>query len=50
MGIGEISMWSLDRDQEDPHGALSYGEDNSSSLVQTPFEFSDIFNAFTGFA
>lgn len=44
----EIAMWSLSRDQEDPAGALSYAEDNSSSLVQTPFEFSDIFNAFTG--
>ena len=50
MGLGEIAMWSLSRDQEDPHGVLSYAEDNSSSLVQTPFEFSDIFNAFTGHA
>jgi hypothetical protein len=50
MGLGEIAMWSLGRDQEDPAGALSYAEDNSSSLVQTPFEFSDIFNAFTGSA
>jgi hypothetical protein len=50
VGLGEISMWSLGRDQEDPAGALSYAEDDSSSLVQTPFEFSDIFNAFTGYA
>ena len=49
VGMGEISMWSLGRDQEDPAGALSYAEDNSSSLVQTPFEFSDIFNVFTGY-
>jgi hypothetical protein len=49
VGLGEISMWSLGRDQEDPAGALSYAEDDSSSLVQTPFEFSDIFNAFTGY-
>ncbi len=47
VGLGELSMWSLGRDQEDPKGALSYAEDDSSSIVQTPFEFSDIFNAFT---
>jgi hypothetical protein len=35
VGLGEIAMWSLGRDQEDAHGALSYAEDNSSSLVQT---------------
>ena len=48
--MGEIAMWSLGRDQEDPAGALTYAEDDSSSLVQTPFEFSDIFNAYTGYA
>ena len=47
VGLGELSMWSLARDQEDPKGALTYAEDDSSSIVQTPFEFSDIFNAFT---
>ncbi len=47
VGMGEISMWSLARDQEDPKGALSYAEDDSSSIVQSPFEFSDIFNAYT---
>jgi hypothetical protein len=46
-GLGELAMWSLARDQEDPAGALTYAEDDSSSIVQTPFEFSDIFNAFT---
>ncbi len=49
VGMGEISMWSLARDQEDPAGALSYAEDDSSSIVQSPFEFSDIFNAFTAY-
>ena len=49
MGLAEVSMWSLARDQEDPAGALKYAEDDSSSLVQTPFEFSDIFNAFTDY-
>ncbi len=47
-GVGELAMWSLARDKEDPAGALPYAEDNSSSIVQTPFEFSGIFNAFTG--
>ncbi len=50
VGLGELAMWSLGRDQEDPKGALSYAEDNSSSIVQTPYEFSDIFNAYTGSA
>ena len=49
VGMGELAMWSLARDQEDPAGALSYAEDNSSSIVQTTFEFSDIFNAFTDY-
>jgi hypothetical protein len=48
VGMGEISMWSLGRDQQDAAGALTYAEEDSSSLVQTPYEFSDIFNAFTG--
>jgi hypothetical protein len=40
VGMGEIAMWSLARDQEDPAGALTYAEDDSSSLVQTSFELS----------
>jgi hypothetical protein len=31
-------------------GALDYAQDDSSSIVQSAYEFSDIFNAFTGFA
>jgi hypothetical protein len=49
VGMGEIAMWSLARDQEDPHGALTYAEDDSSSIVQTPFEFSETFTVFTGY-
>jgi hypothetical protein len=45
-GIGAISMWSLARDQQDPAGALSYATDDSSSIVQTPYQFSGIFEAF----
>ena len=48
VGMGEISMWSLGRDQENPAGALKCSEDDTSSLVQTPYEFSDIFNAYPG--
>jgi hypothetical protein len=47
-GLGELSFWSLTRDQQDPKGALSYAEATSSSIVQTPYEFSEIFNGFTG--
>lgn len=47
VGLGELSFWSLLRDQEDPRGALLYSEYNSSSIVQTPFEFAIIFKPFT---
>ncbi len=47
VGLGELSMWSLARDREDPRGALSYSEDDASSIVQAAFAFSDIFSAFT---
>ena len=46
-GIGRISMWSLNRDQADPRGALTYAESTSSSLVQQPYDFSGIFKPFT---
>ncbi len=46
-GLGRLAMWSLTRDQEDPAGALKYAEATSSSIVQTPFAFSDIFETFT---
>ena len=47
VGMGRISMWSLNRDQENPAGALTYAEATSSSLVQQPFAFSLIFEPFT---
>ncbi len=47
-GIGRIAMWSLNRDQQNANGALNYVDHNSSSVLQDPFEFSPIFNAFTG--
>jgi hypothetical protein len=45
-GLGELAMWSLGRDQEDPNGALTYAEDDSSSIIQSPYQFSHIFEAF----
>jgi hypothetical protein len=45
-GIGEIAMWDLNRDQQNPAGVLGYVDLKSSSILQQPFEFSTIFNAF----
>jgi hypothetical protein len=42
-GMGRLSLWSLNRDQENPQGAITYVESTSSSLVQQPFEFALIF-------
>ncbi len=47
VGMGRLSMWSLNRDQEAPSGALSYATATSSSIVQQPFEFAQIFEPFT---
>lgn len=47
-GIGRLSMWSLNRDRQNPNGALLYPETTSSSIVQQPFEFSLLFASFTG--
>jgi hypothetical protein len=46
VGMGRISIWSLSRDIEDQKGALSYVENNSSSIVQAPYAFSQIFLAY----
>jgi hypothetical protein len=45
-GIGRLSIWSLNRDRQNPNGALPYVEPFSSSLVQQPFEFTQIFRTF----
>jgi hypothetical protein len=41
--IGRLSMWSLNRDKENPEGKIDRVESKSSSLEQAPFEFSLIF-------
>lgn len=46
-GIGQIAFWSLNRDRPDPRGAVNYVELDASSIVQTPYEFSNIFKPFT---
>jgi hypothetical protein len=46
-GLGMISMWSLNRDRQNPAGRLSYPEATSSSILQSPFEFSRLFEVFT---
>ncbi len=45
--IGRLSMWSLNRDQQNFSGELGHVDNNSSSILQDPFEFSTIFNTFT---
>ncbi len=47
-GLGEIAMWSLNRDQSAPGGgAVNSVADDYSSIVQQPYEFSEIFETFT---
>ncbi|MEI7684911.1 MAG: cellulose binding domain-containing protein [Planctomycetota bacterium] len=47
VGIGRISIWSLSRDQQAPSGALNYVDLHSSSVLQSPLEFSLLFNSLT---
>lgn len=44
-GIGRLSFWSTTKDQECPGGANEGDANTCSSIVQTPWEFSDIFEA-----
>lgn len=48
VGMNRISMWSLNRDRQHPSGQINYVDLFSSSVVQTPLEFSLIFNTITG--
>ncbi len=44
--IGRLSFWSLNRDQQNANGQLNYVDLKSSSILQSPFEFSEIFGTF----
>lgn len=45
--LGLLAFWSLHRDRQNPNGAINYVEITSSSISQSPFEFSRIFKPFT---
>lgn len=47
-GLGMLSMWSLNRDRQNPSGRLGYVDLTSSSLLQQPYEFSNLFKVITG--
>ncbi len=46
--IGLLSQWSANRDKQCDEGAVDYVSPSCSSILQTPFEFAHIFNAYTG--
>jgi hypothetical protein len=48
VGMGRISIWSLNRDRQNGSGAISWVEPLSSSILQDPFEFSHIFQQISG--
>jgi hypothetical protein len=47
VGITRISMWSINRDYQHVAGTINYVDNFSSSLWQSPLEFSLLFNQFT---
>lgn len=47
-GIGRIAFWSLNRDRQSPSGALGWVDNMASSLLQQPYEFSQILKPITG--
>jgi hypothetical protein len=47
-GLGRISIWSLNRDYENSAGVLNHVDNFSSSLVQTPLQFSLLLNQLNG--
>jgi hypothetical protein len=46
-GLGRLAFWDLNRDQQNAAGKLTYVDLKSSSVLQSPFEFSQIFKPFT---
>ena len=47
-GIDRISIWSLNRDYQNSSGRINYVDNFSSSLLQSPLEFSLLLNQLTG--
>jgi hypothetical protein len=47
-GISRISIWSLNRDYQNSAGMLNHVDNFSSSLLQSPLQFSLLFNQLTG--
>ncbi len=47
-GIDRISIWSLNRDYQNTSGRINYVDNFSSSLLQSPLEFSLLLNQLTG--
>ena len=45
--LGLLSFWSLNRDLQNASGVLPRTDNFSSSILQTPYEFSGIFKVFT---
>jgi hypothetical protein len=45
-GLGRLSFWSLNRDKQNPNGQIGWVENESSSVRQSPYEFSLIFKEF----
>jgi len=45
--MGLISFWSLNRDFQNERGVLNYVDLKSSSILQSPYEFSNIFKGYT---
>jgi hypothetical protein len=47
-GMGELSMWSLNRDQQAPGGTLTYASSQYSGVLESPYQFATTFEVFTG--
>ena len=45
VGVGRLSMWSLNRDRPSPSGSSGQAEPGSSGILQGPFEFTQTFLA-----
>ncbi|HEU5118456.1 MAG TPA: cellulose binding domain-containing protein [Isosphaeraceae bacterium] len=44
-GLGELSMWSLNRDMQNANGRVNDADSTSSGILQKPYEFSLILQA-----